>query len=462
MLFPAMLLHAQDELQNLEKIEKCIRDYQDLSTLGNPGSPYVDTATINAFRELFELNATLYWDLYLSKTPKPGYLPQVDAYADSAIRLYNNMKPNVFYGKRHIIPGAGGKTAVVYLVKINHLPDENPEKKTRGSSNIMTLKLLLNIYSDNALIQNISRDTRLARIRSLSVQAGYSFITSLSGDLFGKPVSAVVPGVTSDYSTGKPYGYTIGLLADIRLNRQHPDGLLLSTGLLYSGTGFDISVTNYENAYRQTFGCSSQPEYNCEGTVVDRAPSVSEKITINSVSIPVTLKWYLPGKNSGHRPDRSSGPRLKYYLRAGPQISLLSGTTRVGYYLSHSAEGKFFYVSQANLPDSARTWFYLDDQDAINIFSNKNYNYAASVRLNKLCVSALAAFGIEAKINSITIGLEPWLNIGITPVTCRPGRTGYNLYPAGDFTSFLETYKTIRITSFGVNVFIGNLFSRKY
>ena len=235
-VLPKIQLSAQTELQILPKIEKCIRNYQDHSSFGNPGSIYIDSATIGSFKDLFESNANLYWDLYKTKRSVTNFLLPVDEYLDSVNLIYNGLKPIISYGKYDIEINPDGKTAIVSLVKINSLQDEKLLQQNKFTRNITTLRLLLNIHGDFVLIQNISKDTRLTRIRSLYIEGGYPFLTNFSSNFFSPLVSNLDPSVTNDYSIGNPSGYRAGITADIRINRQTTDGFLLNVGLLYTKT----------------------------------------------------------------------------------------------------------------------------------------------------------------------------------------------------------------------------------
>jgi hypothetical protein len=470
-----MQILAQRDSKILKKIEKCIQDYEDNSSLGNPGSTFIDSATIGTFKDLFESNANHYWDLYKNNSLKTNYLLPVDAYTDSVNVIYNGTKPVISFGKYDIKIHSDRKTAIVYLVKINSLPDEKSIHKQKFIKHITTLRMLLNIYPDVVLIQNVSRDTRLTRIRSIYLEWGYPFLTNISTDFFKQPVSNIAPSVTNDYSIGTISGYSAGISTDIRLDRQKADGIVVNAGFLFTKTNFSLTISNYIYSYRQTF----DPGYNAyECTVFDRAPSISEKISLSSISMPIMVKWYISKRSSGkqtlHHQEVSSNEkkksnqplRLKYYLKAGPQFSLLYGNAKVEYDLSHTGGGWFIYEREKNLPDPEKRWFYLDEKnerfDGPDFFATDKFSYSSSINLNKFQVSAVLAFGIEAKFNKILIGLEPWLNIGITSISRKQGNTVYRLYPTGEFSSFIQTYNSPRINAFGLNIIIGKIFTRKY
>ncbi len=473
LVIPKMTVYAQMEVQ-LQKIEKCIRDYQDYSSLGNPGSTFIDSATIASFKELFESNASLYWDLYKSNSPKTNFLIPVDEYVDSVDVIYNGIKPIISYGNFDVKLNADGMTAIVYLNKNHLLQNSKLPNRQKFSKIGVTLRILLNIYDKFALIQNITRDVRLTRIRSLSFAWGYPFLTGISSSFSGKPVSGVDPSLATDFSMGNFSGYSFGLTTDIRVNRQTPDGIVINTGIIYTRTNFDVTVNNYEYAYRKTF---DPGEYAYECTVFDRTPAVSESNTFHSISIPIILKWYLfkPSSVMQHSRDQNVSSsekrrtkqyiRLKYYLKAGPQISLLSCATKATYELSHTGGGWFVYEREKNLPDPEKTWFYLDKNnerfDGPDFFLQKMFSFDGSVNLCSVYLSAVVALGIEAKFNKIIVGFEPWLNVGLTSVTAGQKSRDYPLYPADEYHSFVHTINSPHINSFGLNIFIGKVFNRK-
>ncbi|MFZ4523201.1 MAG: hypothetical protein ACOYNC_15935 [Bacteroidales bacterium] len=463
--------YAQKTSGSIAAVEKCLRDYQDLSSLGNPNSVYIDSATIGAFRDLFELNANHCWDLDKRKNTHTSaiVLIPVNEYVDSVTAGYKGFKPLVSFGKRDVRINPDGKSATVYLVKFNAISNEESTQKQKFTRNISKLRILVNIHDDEALIQNVSLDTRYTRIRSISLEGGYSFMNRVTGNFLGHPESAIDPAVTAGYSVKNAGGYHAGINADIRLVKQKADGLVLNAGLLYSVTNFDLTIHNYANTYRQAFTSCEKP-YEC--TVVDQAPVVQEKMSLTGISIPVTVKWYVPkksavkyGKNKNDLTKslkKSKQPvRLNFYLKGGFQATLVSGNTTTYYILTEKSKGKFVYLEPGNQADST-SWFYLDDAHAITVFADKMFDYSATLKLKKVYVSAILAIGIEAKFNNITIGIEPWLNVGITSISGRDGNPVYNLHSPGQFDGFINTLNAPKVNSLGMSVVIGKLFTKKH
>jgi hypothetical protein len=158
--------------------------------------------------------------------------------------------------------------------------------------------------------------------------------------------------------------------------------------------------------------------------------------------------------------------RLKWYGKAGLQFNYLSGTTQADYTLNHWGKGKFYYLSEASLPEAERRWFYLSDNEAMangfDFFSEKALSNSNSLEVNQFYLSGILASGVEVKINKVLIGIEPFINIGLSSVSSSQGKTNYPLYPSDSFNSFLLTYNGPMLTTAGLNIIFGNLFTRKY
>ena len=447
LVFSTIRLGAQTEADTFGKIEKFLQNYQDFSALGRSGSPYVDEATINSFKNLFEMDANLFWDLFKTESQRISYLLTVEEYADSVQRVYAGRKPVIFYGKHHIVLNANGKTAIAYLHKTNNVPDKKDSNDYKLNKTGLNLRLLFNIREDTVLIQNITEDTRLTRIRNLSIEGCYNFVSKISGSFFVNPVSAINPELTSGYSIGNQTGYNIGVNVDFRINRKTLDGLLINVGLLYSRTNATVNINNYVDSYRQSFDTDVNP---FEITVFDRTPGISEKISLMGFSMPVTAKWYVM-----HR----------FYLKAGTQFSLFSGTSHVTYTLSHTGGGKCLLINEISLPENERKWFYLDEQHEMDdaqydFFRNREYAGSSSINLTTLNVAAVFAIGVEARFKKIVIAIEPWLTLGLTNLTGKSGVADYKLYPETVYSSFLKTYRSQKLNTVGLKLIIGKMFTR--
>jgi hypothetical protein len=439
-------LGAQTDARK-EKILKSLQDYQDFSAMGASGSTFIDAATINSFKNLFELDANLFWDLFRKESQRINYLLTVDEYVDSVQRVFAGRKPVISYGKHSLEINSNGKTAVAYLRKTLNIPDSHDSGAYKMNKTILNLRLLFNILNDTVLIQNITEDTRLTRIRSLNVEGCYNFMSKISGSFLGNPVSAINPGIVAGYTFSDQSGYHVGVNIDVRLNRKTLDGLVVNLGLIYSKTDFTVNVDNYAGTYRQSFDPGENP---FEVSVYDRSPSIGEKIALTGFSVPVTAKWFMT-----HR----------LYLQAGPQFSVLSGTSKAGYTLSHTGGGKIILLNESALPANEQTWFYLDEQHEMDdaqygFFRNREFSFSSSANMTTLNVAAVFGIGFEARFKKIVISFEPWLNLGITALTGKSGNTEYKLYPQANYNSFLLTCESPRLNSFGLKLIIGKMFYR--
>ena len=446
-LFAAIHLCAQSRVSDLEKIRRCLQDYQDFSALGRSGSAFVDETTINSFKNLFEMDANLFWDLFTPGSRRIGYLLTLEEYIDSVQRIYAGRKPVIFYGKHRIDLNASGRTAVVYLHKTRYSEGKEDLKTSQRNKTGLNLRIVMNIKKDSALIQNITEDTRLTRVRSLNVEGCFYPVIKVSDYLFTVSRSAADPKITSEASLENQMGYHAGMNADIRINRKSVDGLLINVGLTWFRTEMTATLHNYLYASRQAF----DPGPNSfELTVSDRSSRVRERIILNGLLLPVAVKWYWT-----HR----------IYLKAGPQFSLLSGTSYVNCQWSHTGGGKVVLLNALPQQNNFEPWFYLDENHELDdarygFFRNRDNISSLPVTMVALNVSFVFSAGVEARIGKAVIGIEPSLTLGLTNLTSRSAVKDYRLYPEKALHSFLETYRATRLNMVGIKLVIGKMFSR--
>ncbi len=437
---------AQTDPRN-RAIEKALQDYQDYSALGRSGSTFIDETTIASFRNLFEMDANLFWDLFRTRQGRSPYLLTLDEYIDSIQLQYSGKKPVITYGKHRHSLNDRTNTALAYMRKTIYLPEVNDPGRFRLNKTCMNLRILFNIRHDTALIQNITEDTRLARVRSLNFEGCYSYYNKIGGSLFAEPVTSVNPGFSSGYSLTSGPGYCIGVSVDLRINRKKADGILVSAGLLYTADNYKARISDYVLSSRQVI----DPEVNpFEISVFDRSPQIIEEIKISGISIPVALKWY---------------PVHRVYLKAGLQVSFFSATSRANYTLSHTGGGKCILLNESSLPENEKKWFYLDelhemDEAQYGFFRNREFSTFSSVTLATAGLSAIFAAGVEARVKNLLIGIEPCVTLGLTGLTGKPGKGDYPLCPETESKSFLQTLRVSKLNSLGVKLIIGNIFSR--
>ena len=440
-------MKAQSDQIILGKIEHRLQDYQDFSALGRSGSAFIDQATITSFKNLFEMDANLFWDLYKTDKQRVSYLLTVDEYTDSIQRVYDGRKPVISFGKHRIEVNRNGKTAIVYMHKTNYLSETRESGSFKLNREGLNLRFLLNLNRDTVLIQNITEDTRLTRVRGMSIEGGVNLIGKISSGFLSDPVSETSPNTVYSYKIESLSGYHAGLDLDLRISRKTLDGLLINIGLVYSVTTISVSVENYVYTCRQPFDLTSNP---FEVSVFDRSPVVSEKITLQGFSVPVTAKWY---------------PARWLYLKAGPQFSLISGNSHVDYILSHTGGGKGILLNESTLPENEKKWFYLDESHEMDdaqygFFRNREFHPAISINMATVQISAVFGLGVEAKFSRVVVGFEPWLTLGISNLMRQTDVQDYRLFPEDVAESFMQSCVKAKLNSFGIKLTIGKMFYR--
>jgi hypothetical protein len=134
----------------------------------------------------------------------------------------------------------------------------------------------------------------------------------------------------------------------------------------------------------------------------------------------------------------------------------------MNYQLSHTAGGKFIYTN----PDSLGRWFYLDEQHELSnepeYYKNKNYNYSSSVSTNPFFLSLSFGLGLEIEIDKWFIGIEPWLDLGATNISKSTNASEFKLYPDGQITSFIQSFNSPKLNTFGIKIIAGRLFMNKF
>jgi len=430
-----------------EKIVKAVGDYQDYSSLGRFGNAYVDETTITYFKNLFEPDANLFWDLYKPGSARIIFLLTVDEYVDSILKVYRGRKPIVDYGNFHIDIKASGKTAIVYLHKNNYLPGKHDSGTYRLKKTGVNLRILFNIKNDSVYIQNITEDTRFTRIRGFYFEGSCKLFSTVSGPIFSSPLSSVIPRKVSEYSFRNQTAFGLGVNFDLRLTRKKRDGFLISTGILYSDFTIDVQIRGYSNYARKILDSGT---HQFELSVFDRSNYISENIKMSGFSIPVMVKWYFTHS---------------MYLKTGSVFSMLKGVSRVHYFLSHTGGGRCILLDGNILPGNEGKWFYLDENHELNasqfgFFSNREFSFSTSLNLEKIQLSAEFSIGIEARVKTFLLAVEPWLSFGLTDLTMNSRDMNYILYPETEYHCFLETCRSIRLNAAGIKFLIGKIFNR--
>lgn len=430
-----------------EKVVKAVGDYQDYSSLGRLGNVYVDEATTTSFKNLFEPDANLFWDLYKPGSSRNIFLLTVDEYVDSILKVYRGRKPVIDYSNCHIELKANGKTAIVYLHKNNYLPGKHDSGTYRLKKTGINLRILFNVRNNSVYIQNITEDARFTRIRGFYLEGSFMLISQVTGPLFSNTVSSTVPIKTSDYSFSCQTTNRFGVNIDLRLTRKKWAGFLITTGILYSAITMDVKIRGYTNYERKILDPSTHP---FELSIFDRSNEISENIRLYGFSIPVMAKWYLTHS---------------FYLKAGSMFSMLKSVSRVHYFLSHTGGGRCVLLDRNSLPGNERVWFYIDENHELNtnqygFFSKREFSFSTSLNINKIQLSAEFSVGIEKRIKPFLIAVEPWVSLGLTDLVMNSRDMKYKLYPETEYHCFLGTCSSIRLNAAGIKLLIGKIFNR--
>ncbi len=443
LILPALRLHAQTDAQIQKKVEKCAQDYMQLSALGSAGSVYIDETTVAAFRDLFELDANCFWDLPKTDKQRLPYLLTVEEYISKIRNDYKELKPVVTYLRPTVEVFPGGKSAIAFIRKTNHISASGDSVKHKAVDRGVNLQILYRITKDTIRIQNITEDTRLTRVRSIGLEVCLNLVSSLSGAFFAAPVSAVSPETSTGYTVESHMGFTAGANVDIRLSRKELNGWVVNVACVYSHANLSTTVNNYMSSYNATFNQCNPFSY----TANDRSPVVQEEIALDGISLPVTIKRYF---------NRS------LYVKAGPEFSFMTGTSSAAYALSHTGSGRFQVIADptqwftaggtSGEPEvtASQYGFYTDQQTSAN----------PTVKTSSLCFSVVVAAGFETRIKKMVLNIEPWLALGLNSTLVDSGSKSYVLNPSTEANSFVQTFKSPRLNTIGIKVILGKMFYR--
>jgi hypothetical protein len=412
-LLPAILLlqqaYAQEPVTPLEKVEKCIRLYGEKMSLGKPETGEMNSETIKEFKSLFELGASVYWDLYKENSDK---LPNmsVSQYTDTAFSRYNGRKPKVsLSSKNPIIKIKDTTRATVFLIKKNEIP--LPKKPQ--NVNTIKLRMQMNIYPDQALIENIMEDPRKPRVRSISANFGYMAWNNVHQEILSTTDSEVDKYIMGDFSISSSPVFTAGISLDFRIDRVELDGLLLETGLMYSRGNYDITINEYEYTYRDQLDETNS--FECD--VFDTAKMILEKLDYQSFSLPLLVKYYPEGKKW-------------VYLKAGPVLTYQTWNMEAGYMLSHTGGGLVQKV------DDPAQYFNVSPTEFQGIYGfNDNaapQHLLVDPGFKTLNIAFLVGAGFEKRFTHFSIGLEPVLMVGPNAVQEKDSGNKYLIYQKSD------------------------------
>ena len=441
-LIPFVLKTSLCEAQKVDpasrNVEKCMQEYMQLSRLGPGYSRVVSADIIDQFNALFERDAFLYWDLY--RSARDSLLPPlpVGEYVDLAKKIYQLKQPLLDYSGMKITVQQDEKKAVVSLEKTNQVmdPDDQPLFKNK-------VRLLVQINLDRAhpLIQNIFEDKRNSLVRSLSIGINYMPWSNVLNSVTHKPVIRVGSNEQiGEFSMTAGIPFQVGGMMEMRLNRDHRDGILFCAGIFYSQIPLFSVMNDYSNSFPDTLGESSGNPLAC--TTFERSPQVREKIVVKKIEIPLLLKSYLNDW---------------IYLKAGTALCFVTGTADINYLLSRTGGGLI-----TNL--STHEQYYLEkdhelDQKDYGYYRNKNYHFPKDRFLDKMILSFQLAAGFEKQFNYFTFGFEPNVSFGMNPFSKRSLPGNYELNTIKGFHSIIESVKIPAFEfAFGIRVLISYVF----
>lgn len=422
----------------MQKAGNLIQDYMLFSRLGPGYSRNMTPDITEQFKALFERDAFLYWDLYLSASDSlHPPMPAAD-YADLARRVYHNKQPILEYPVVKIGTSEDGKYAIVLLKKINRVLDHDDHLLYK---NRMKLRIHINMAGERPLIQNIFEDRHSTFVRSISAGISYTAWSNMLSSLTVNPQPAV--GSHEQFRELKiTAGCSLqgGVLAELRFNKESGHGLIFTTGLFFSRLPLSSSMKDYSKSYPDTLDKRSPNPLTC--TTFERSAEVNEKITITKIEIPLLFKTYINDWT---------------YIKSGTSLGFVSGTTRVNYVLSRTGGGLVTDLTTLGQ-------VYLDedhelDQSQHGYYRNNSYTYSKEKFLNKFLVSFQFAAGFEKRLGDFSFGLEPYLTFGMNPFSQRSFPGNYQLDSREGFNSILESMHLPAFEfAFGIRLLAGYLF----
>jgi hypothetical protein len=288
-----------------------------------------------------------------------------------------------------------------------------------------------------------------------------------------KPISSLYPDVIQEIKFGNANGFLAGISADLKIIKSDPGRLMINTGLQFMKNEIPLNIHYYHFSYRQSYNECLPTAYEC--SIFDRSSLISENLTLYNLSLPILLKYYCfrsAKKNSQFAKIENMSELQKtkgtnpvffnFYIKTGIKLSFLYAKSSMNYQLSHTAGGKFIYTN----PDSLGRWFYLDEQHELSnepeYYKNKNYNYSSSVSTNPFFLSLSFGLGLEIEIDKWFIGIEPWLDLGATNISKSTNASEFKLYPDGQITSFIQSFNSPKLNTFGIKIIAGRLFMNKF
>jgi hypothetical protein len=420
------------------KADSFIREYIQLSRLGPGYSREMSPEIIDQFRDLFERDAFLFWDLTRSATDSIFPQLSVNDYVDRVAKSYQNRQPLLDYPSVRIKIGNDRENAFVYLSKTNLVVDdaEQPIVKNR-----VKLRVSVNLAKEPPLIRNIFEDKRQSPVRSVSAGINYVAWSSVLSMLIYHPHVHVAGNEQYNEITFTP-GRTIqaGGMAEFRMNREGPGGLSFSTGFFYSQMYLSSSMLDYVKSFPDTIYKGTPNPLAC--TTFERSLEIWEKIWIKRVEVPLLFKTYM---------------NEWIYLKSGTCLSYITATSDVNYVLSRTGGGQVTNLT------TQESWFLDEDheldQQESGYYRNRKVSFSKEQFIRRMILSFHLSLGIEKQVGHFGLELEPNISLGMNPLSNKSLTNSYPLNNPDNFNSVIKT--TTRPAyefTFGMRLLVSYLF----
>jgi len=422
------------------KAERFILEYMYLSRLGPGYARDMNDETAQQFRALFSPDALLRWDLNRSPAGTIDHLLTPGEYTDLARETYDLRQPVLLFGEPRIRLFEGGKSATIYLRKLNIImsPDDRPLYANR-----IDLQVSANLAAGRPLITDISKDIRPPVIRSLFFSLNFPAYSSAPAAVAQSPCLAGASGVEFtrvEVKTGKAMEAGMGL--DLNLNRNEKNILIFSTGICYSQFPVFSKVTGYSLGIPDTVAVKSGNPLAC--TAFERSRAVHEKVLVRKIEVPLSFKSYI---------------NRWLYIMPGVSVGYATGKSNVVYMLSRTGGG---LVTELG----SQQQYYLDreqelDQPEYGYYRDKHYHFPKKQVIGRMILSFRLAAGFEKRFSDLSISVEPNAVFGMNPLVARPVEGTYKLDRVKDFHSFLQLVSMPAYDfSIGIRIVVSYLFKR--
>jgi hypothetical protein len=429
---------AQKDSEALTTVKTCVNNYKALCVLGNTVlSSDINEDVISEFRMLFRADASLCWDLYIDEQDEMKGVPlSLEDYIEKVRFVYSGKQPRITISDKQTYKmSPDNRSCIVYLVKINRIEDTERTWKTR-------LRLNIQIQQGKALILSIQEDKRNTRVRAITPAAYYAAYDNVTSSYTGNPLGTPSPKKL-DIAVSPQLWFGMG--ADIRLNNEVRDGLVVNAGIYLSQTKFDITADSLGFSYLAVVDSTSEAQKGFSLTVFDRIGKISEKVELTSIHIPLGVKKYF---------------KPFVYGKVGLEFSMVSGTLTVDdYVLSHTGGGRV-----TNLNNTSQYFDITDPADEISgvygFFRDQTVKgFAHDYELNKMNASLMLAIGLEKQFGSFSLGIEPYVRLGSNALAVSSVAKRLDLLNTDEYKGMLSLIEapSYRMNA-GVGFFVSYLF----